>query len=169
MSKEWTYPGIVYVDLDGVLADFDKWANDYLGDISWSEEIEKPLWGRLGEVKDLYARLPVHPHAYALWNYLTENFERVEILTAIPRRAHFPDAVNHKRDWVHKHFGDCVRVNFGPYAYDKQFHIRSNYDVLIDDSSKNINQWNARGAIGFLHAHPHLDTIERMKKLFGHD
>lgn len=143
----------VYVDMDGVLADFESKAIEILGGDDWKEEIEKPNWGRLSAVQNLYEILEPMPDMMELWSFLEDRFgigHQIEILTAIPKRAHFPDAVNHKRDWIHRHIGPHVRVNFGPYAYDKQFYCKLG-DVLIDDSEMNVDQWNARAGRGILH------------------
>lgn len=57
-----------------------------------------------------------------------------------------------------------MKVNFGPYAKDKQYHCEVG-DILIDDSSINIEQWRARGGIGILHTSTD-DTIEQLRKLY---
>lgn len=155
----------VYVDMDGVLADFEGTAPLIIGEeYNWKEEVDKPNWGVLSEYPRLYRDLQVMNGAYVLMEFLQSNFRKVEILTAIPKRAKFIHAVNDKRDWIHAHFGKNIRVNFGPYAYDKQFHIRNPTDILIDDMEINITQWKDRGAIGILHTDAR-STIEQIKSL----
>lgn len=158
----------VFCDMDGVLADFERTAQEILGpDYNWKDEVEKPHWGKVGEIQDIYSRLHVMNGAHMLMDYLRNNFDKVEILTAIPKRASFPTAVNDKRNWIHKHFGSEIRVNFGPYAEDKQYHIRDMHDILIDDMVRNIDQWHKRGGIGFTHVDAR-DTIFRMQQYFNH-
>jgi len=154
----------VYVDLDGVLADFDNFGLETFGP-DWRKEVEKDNWGAFSEIQDLYMQLnPLHD-AQVLWDYLHSTFPHsdVQILTAIPKRAYFPEAVNDKRDWVHKHFSNKTRVNFGPYAYDKQFHCLPG-DILIDDMVRNIDQWNMVGGIGIVHTSAEA-TIAELKKV----
>lgn len=155
----------VYLDLDGVLADFngttDRILKDLHGpDFDWDTEVRKPMWGLVGDIKDLYSRLDVLPDAHELVEYVGR-YGNVEILTAIPRRGYFPDAVDHKREWVAKHFPEIKHINFGPYAKDKQYHYRRG-DILIDDTSPNVNQWIARGGYAVLHTTT-ADTIEQME------
>ena len=150
----------VYVDLDGVLANMEGYLHTHFGE-HWKKEIEKPNWGKVSELHQrMYFELDPLADAHELWEWLTENFNDVQILTAIPKRAHFPNSVNDKRDWVHKHFGSHVKVNFGPFAYDKQFHCKPG-DVLIDDMKPNITQWNDAGGVGILHKSAD-ETISRM-------
>ena len=150
----------IYVDLDGVLANMEGYLQRHYGD-NWKTEIEKPNWGDVATSHQrLYLDLEPMADAHELWDWLNKTYNHVEILTAIPKRAYFPNAVNDKRDWVHKHFGKSVKVNFGPYAYDKQFHCTPG-DILIDDMQINIEQWNTVGGYGILHT-----TAEDSIKLF---
>ena len=152
---------IVWVDLDGVLANFEKEVEFLVGS-NWKEEIDSPNWGKIAEFQDIYLNLPRMDDAYDLWEFLTANFHNVQILTAIPRRAYFPDAVNHKREWVHKHFGPDVKVNFGPYAQDKQYHCRPG-DLLIDDMKINCDQWRDRKGWSVCHTSAG-DTINEIRR-----
>lgn len=158
---------MIYLDMDGVLADFNGSTNKILKEMGcqddWKVEVEKPYWGMIGlSIKDIYARLEVLPDAMELVEFCLSQTDDVEILTAIPRRAHFPDAVDHKREWINKNFPMIKHVNYGPYAKDKQYHCRRNSDILIDDSEINIEQWNAKGGIGILHMNTAL-TIATYK------
>lgn len=155
---------IVYLDMDGVLADFEGTSQMLLGpEFNWKEEVGKPNWGKLHSIQNLYALLQPLPDAFELWEFVNAHYDDVRILTAIPKRAHFPEAVNDKRDWIHKLFGAHVEVCFGPYAYDKQFHCRAG-DILIDDAAINIGQWNDRNGLGILHTSTR-DTVQKLIEL----
>lgn len=155
----------VYLDMDGVLADFEGTVQALLGtDTNWKEEIEKPNWGEVSQIQNLYSILQPMHDAQELWDFVTSKFNDVQILTAIPKRAHFPEAVNDKRNWIYKHFGSSVKVNFGPYAYDKQFHCKR-HDILIDDAAINIRQWHARNGVGILHQNAKT-TISLLRDMF---
>lgn len=157
----------IYLDLDGVLADFNGTTDFILKgmgcETGWKEEVEKPMWGIVGShIKEIYSLLNVLPDAHELVDYAFDySMGNVEILTAIPRRGHFPDAVDHKRAWVAKHFPKITKVNFGPYAKDKQYHYKLG-DILIDDSEQNIIQWKSRGGFAVLHTST-KNTIEHME------
>jgi len=155
----------IYLDLDGVLADFEGTAirilkDEFGGLYDWKQEIEESNWGIFGSnIQNIYERLDVMSDARALVEYVSR-FGNVEILTAIPKRGYFPESVNHKRAWVDKNFPG-LKTNFGPYAIDKQYHFKRG-DVLIDDSSMNIEQWNDVGGLGILHINTD-DTIEQLE------
>jgi hypothetical protein len=53
---------------------------------------------------------------------------------------------------------------FGPYSKDKHQHCRPG-DILIDDRSSNIEEWQAAGGIA-IH-HKNIDTtLQELSKLF---
>ena len=158
----------IFLDLDGVLADFNGTTDAILKDLGcpndWKTEVERPMWGMVGShIKDIYSRLNVLPDAKELVDFCMNHCDDVQVLTAIPRRGYFPDAVDHKRAWVAKHFPEIKHVNFGPYAKDKQYHLRQPDDMLIDDSKMNIKQWIARGGQGYLHTSTN-DTIYQIQQ-----
>lgn len=144
---------MVYLDMDGVLVDFEGKAREWYGD-AWRQEIESPNWGRFAEHQDLYDVLPMMPDALELYDgccKIAGSKHNVQILTALPSRALFASAAEDKIKWARRHIDSNIRVVFGPYARDKQFHLRHPGDVLIDDMIRNINQWNELGGIGILH------------------
>ena len=51
----------IYLDMDGVVADFNKFASDLLGrEISWEgKDLSEEEWDRLGAVENLYYKLPL--------------------------------------------------------------------------------------------------------------
>jgi len=152
---------IVYVDLDGVLADFDSALNEIRGGEELSTE---ELWVKVAPYGDgLYACLELMPDASKLWNWISVYFDNIQILTAIPRRSTVPTAEADKRAWVATNFGTNIKVNIGPYARDKQKHCKPG-DILIDDKHSNIAEWVAKGGIGILHTSA-SDTIKQLTKL----
>jgi hypothetical protein len=161
------------LDMDGVLADFEGWAVETFGSVKqWKSEIDKPDWGRFTEYPDIYAILPPMPDAMDLYNGCVElmgDRNRVQILTALPNRARaaFPDAAKHKIEWAKKYIHPSIRVHFGPFAQDKQYHKQHPNDVLIDDMIQNIDQWNAVGGCGILHtsAANSLKELKELKKI----
>lgn len=141
----------VFVDLDGVLADFDTGKQLLFGDESFSSDFYRKaiMWKIIEEQHpSFYLDLPVISDAHILWEYLRPH--NPIILTAIPSRIHLPRSTTDKRIWTHKNFGDDVEVRFGPFSIDKQFHCKPG-DVLIDDKLLNIEQWINRGGCGILH------------------
>lgn len=151
----------LYVDMDGVTFDWHRSASRIIPTLQ--KEISDGFkW------EDLYAGEPfmyrdmeLMADAMILWNYIQHH--NPEILTAIPRRFQWPECCAQKREAVYRKFGPTVKVNFGPFAIDKQFYCRNPSDVLIDDHEMNIDQWIARGGIGILHTSA-SDTIRQLKE-----
>src|ERR1035437_8812845 len=89
---------VIYLDLDGVLADFEGWAATTFGD--WRKEIDSPQWGRFGEFQNLFELLPLMEGAVELYQTCVEvigDKNQVQILTALPNRAEIsmPDAAKY--------------------------------------------------------------------------
>lgn len=139
----------IFVDLDGVLADWFTAASKMLNN-NFKDGSNDFDWEDLfNSNPNMYRELPLMPDAMLLWKHI-EKYNPV-ILTAIPSRWHWPQATAQKRNWVHEHFGEHVDVRFGPFAIDKQFHCVHNQCLLIDDMEKNIVQWKAAGGPAIHH------------------
>jgi len=161
---------IIYLDMDGVQADFEGTAARIIGP-NWKKEIDKPNWGAFAEIPDWFLRLDRMPDALELYQGCLELVDgdknRVQSLTALPKRAHhvFPDAAQHKIEWSRLEMSKDLRVHFGPFAQDKQYHISHEHDVLIDDMYINIKQWRGAGGIGIEHKSAET-TLRQLKHAF---
>lgn len=142
----------IYLDLDGVLADFDKEIdNIYSG--NRPKEIKEDEWSFIKELApELYLHLEKMPSANRLVNSLRILGFEPKILTAIPKRILWPEVVAHKRAWVQDNFGN-LEVYFGPYAVDKQYFCKPGH-ILIDDMLINIQQWHSKGGYGWVYKDP---------------
>jgi hypothetical protein len=150
----------IYVDMDGVIADFDAFVLKHMGRTYGANEPggthkDQELWDFLENVPNLYRQLEPTPYAYDLWNLVQSFGANVEILTAIPRRASTPASLlatseQDKRDWMAHYFNADVKVNLGPLSKDKWKHA-SPGDILIDDRRDNIQDWHNVGGVAILH------------------
>lgn len=155
---------IIYLDLDGVLADFDKRADQLLGP-EHTYLATKEDWDILRQKDpEFFLNLDLMPSARELWKYVKELVEGsshdLKILTALPFRADWPEVKDHKRKWVRKHFCKDIEVLFGPFSRDKQKHCKPG-DILIDDREDNINAWNEAGGIGVLYKDPKSTKLSK--------
>ena len=145
----------IFLDLDGVLADFDKFVFDNLGRTFNHMDgpgDDKVMWDFLSSVDRLYLKLEPTPYAQELVDLAFTTGADVEILTAIPRRTSMPTAHIDKIQWVEQYFGPDLKVNIGPYSRDKFKHCKTPGDVLIDDRVDNIQEWiNKSMGIGICH------------------
>ena len=159
----------IYVDLDGVLADFVKGVAKLL-DGGYSEKryesdskYRSKMWKAVKEYSKkggkLWLELEPMSDAKKLWDYV-KNYDP-EILSATGNPEYGAGEQKHK--WVAKHVDPKVKVNLTRTSAEKANHAKENY-ILIDDKSKSINPWKAAGGIGILHKNA-ANTIAQLKKL----
>jgi 5'(3')-deoxyribonucleotidase len=142
----------IYIDMDGVVADFDAEARRLLkrnntDDASSNERWPEHEWQRLRDHEHLYRHLPKTSYADRIMT-LARQFRdnlgwNLYMLTAIPRNNDMPHCFHDKIRWMADHYPD-VTVFFGPFSHDKQHHCRVG-DILVDDRTSNIEEWQARG------------------------
>ena len=161
----------IYLDMDGVVADFNKFASDILGrEIGWGvQDLSSEEWDKLNQVNSLYFKLPLIEGSTRLVG-IAKSFStrfNVEFLTAVPRVTTMPSAALDKKMWIDKYFPG-MKVNYGPYSRDKQKWAKPG-DILVDDKPSNIEEWvNAKG-IGILHKDNFNVTIDYLLQAIDND
>lgn len=149
----------IFLDCDGVLADFDSGARDVLG--RYPRQFEKlygadTLWTRLENTPDFYRDLPLMPDAMQL----VEGVRHLDvtILTGVPRGGW---AEEQKVLWAAEHFPHlpiiCCR------SAEKRAHMRRG-DVLIDDWPQYRHYWLEHGGV-FI---SHYDAETSLAALWAH-
>lgn len=147
----------IFVDMDGVLADFDRFVMERMGR-TFSHIVgpgaDREMWDFIQGVEDFFYLLEPTPYAKELWDAVKAVGCHKAILTAIPRRATMEGAEDQKRRWFPKNesiFGTNVDFRIGPFSRDKWKHAKPG-DILIDDRVDNINDWATKGkGIGIYH------------------
>jgi 5'(3')-deoxyribonucleotidase len=148
----------VYVDMDGVLADFfGAWSKmsgvDHYKDIG---NVEAAL-DMIRQHPTFWIDLPVLPNAGKLLGFIKKNFGHYKICSS--PLAGDNRSEPQKREWVKKHLGNFppneVIITHNKPAYATQADGTQN--ILIDDFGKNIAAWNAAGGIGVKHKDNKLD------------
>ena len=158
---------VVYLDMDGVIADFNGYTINKLGRTLDEFPSSHEAWEAMTPYMDeLYASLELMHDAQMLVNGVIElsNLHNCEygVLTAVPKLKRAPLAKNNKIAWLDKHFPMLLKnFNLGPWAEHKQFHCQVG-DILIDDSELNIPQWISRGGVGILHTSAE-ESLEKLK------
>jgi hypothetical protein len=150
----------LYLDCDGVLADFDKGAAAALGMPPRAYQKRHGIvrfWNKLAKAPDFYFGLPLLPDAERL-------FEAVRhlgpiILTGLPVGNW---AADQKVRWAAKHFPGTRIIT--TMARDKRDHARPG-DVLVDDQPRHAHLWEEAGGI-FIHHRSVDETLERLKEYF---
>lgn len=159
---------LIYVDLDGVLVDFNKFAREVIGcnvaDFEADKQIKRLFWSRVNnrhkEGKPFFGAMDPLPDVFVLWDYV-KKYDPI-ILSATGRTK---NAGNEKRDWVKRHLGQRAADTalFVESAQDKAQYANRN-SILIDDRTKAIQPWIDAGGIGIHHISA-SDSIQQLKKL----
>ena len=143
----------LYLDMDGVVADFDAYAYDVLGLPPSGGIYPNDKWSKLTENPRIYRDLKKTPEADDLVKLCKDvcvqfNYD-LKFLTAVPKGNDVPWAFHDKVYWAREHF-PTIPVMFGPFSKDKHIHCKPG-DVLIDDRISNIEEWRAAGGFGIHH------------------
>ena len=149
----------LYLDCDGVLADFDRGAEKILGApprVFQDKHGAGRFWARLAQHPDFFGSLPLMPGA-------TELFDAVRhlhpiILTGLPRGNW---AAPQKVEWAARHSPGTRIITC--MAVDKRKHAHPG-DVLVDDMLKHRHLWEANGGV-FVHHRSAADSIAQLRRL----
>ena len=150
----------LYLDADGVLADFDKGATAVLGLHPKAYERRHGLvrfWRKIASTPDFYFGLPLMPDAMELFDAV-RHLDPV-ILTGMPRGNW---AADQKVRWAARYFPGTRIIT--TMARDKRDHAREG-DVLVDDQNKHRHLWEDAGGV-FIHHRNAADTIEQLGAFF---
>ena len=160
---------MIYLDMDGVLADFDRGVKELCGLEPLSQNGKRRdrkrddlMWERIRETDHFYDRLELMPGAKELFDSLYGKYgNQCEILTGVPRKERgIVTAEQDKRNWTRRLLSEKVKVNT-VYRREKQEYCKGPDSVLIDDREKTIREWQALGGTGILH----VSAEETFKKL----
>ena len=140
-----------YLDLDGVMVDFDSEITKHTPFETYTQENAKEIWKYLEKVPNLFLNASRMPNSIELFDLLVRRFGiNLEILTALPLiTGNLVTAHRDKREWVANRLSPVVQVNAVQHWSHKKYFCRPN-DILIDDSPRNIKDWESVGGIGIL-------------------
>ena len=150
----------LYLDCDGVLADFDKGATAVLGLPPRAYEARHGIgrfWAKLATASDFYFGLPLMPDAMELFDAV-RHLHPV-ILTGLPRGNW---AADQKVRWAARYFPGTRIIT--TMARDKRDHAKEG-DVLVDDQVKHRHLWEEVGGI-FIHHKNARDTLRQLEAYF---
>ncbi len=175
---------VIFVDLDGVLADFDRAVEEITG-LPPSQQTPRAMWPRLAGAPDFYATIPWMPDGLELW-------ERVEpldpvVLTGLPRGNW---AKPQKLEWCRRELGPEVPViacmsrektekawewleahrggaRGAGGAHSPGGHspgMERTVPVLIDDRASTREPWEAAGGV-FIHHTSAEQSVRALEEL----
>lgn len=134
----------LFVDMDGVLADFDAHHETVFG-VRADKLADNVDWKAVRAVKDFYLNIPPMADLPELWDFIGRF--RPIVLTGVPRSV--AEAPENKRAWVRKHLGDAVEVRCCA-SKEKCRHAKPG-DILIDDWEKYRDLWIGAGGRWITH------------------
>ena len=137
----------LFLDCDGVLADFDAAAQLLFGMKSrTAQELlgNKEFWWRIRKSGDFYRKLPLVPDALELFHAVAHL--NPIILTGVPLGGW---AEPQKIAWAAHHFPNTPMITCA--SREKFLHMRHVGDVLVDDYLRYREVWEEAGGIFILH------------------
>ena len=150
----------LFLDADGVLADFDLGTRRLLG-ATPREFIAKhgrgAFWKRLARAPDFYAALPEMPDARKLFDAVEHL--KPTILTGLPLGSW---AAPQKVRWAAEHFPRVPIITC--MARDKHKHMHPG-DVLVDDREKHRAAYEESGVV-FVHHRNAEDSLRQLARIF---
>ena len=157
----------VYLDMDGVLADFDRRAIEIVGIRPRDFEDKNgvaALWDKIDAYPGFFASLDLMPDAMELWEGVYENFGEPIILTGTPKREPIrQQAAEQKVVWAKKNFGSSVKI-ITCLSAEKKHVLGERADVLVDDWHKYMHLWEGAGGKFILHT----SAEKSLKELADH-
>jgi hypothetical protein len=152
----------IYLDMDGVIADFDGRYKQLYKIYPSEADTYKVFDGFFAQfiADEQFAKLDLLPDAIELIEYLKTLSIPTEILSSTSSERRDADIRKQKLEWLDKH-GITFPVNLVPGKRFKKDYSNPSV-LLIDDTSVNIDQWRKEGGIGILHTDT-LTTLNILK------
>lgn len=150
----------LFLDCDGVLADFDAGVKSALGMSARAFEARHgkgEFWRRLARTPDFYATLPLLGDARILFDAV-RHLDPI-ILTGLPLGKW---AAPQKMRWAEDHFPGTHMITC--MARDKYRHMTGN-DVLVDDREDHRSKWEDAGGI-FVHHRGAGESLAELARIF---
>ena len=137
----------LYLDLDGVMADFDA-AFPVVFGLDHKSMADAAMWEKINAHPSFFRDLPPCPGARDFFHEI-EHLSPI-ILTACPR-TNYAKVAGQKREWVRANLSRELTVLPVMGGRNKPLFMHAAGDVLIDDWEKNTLAWTAAGGLSILH------------------
>ena len=153
----------IFVDLDGVMSNLNKFVMQHTGRSFHELRSEHKFTDFVQRYRakhgSLFDRLEKMPDADILWGYIETH--RPNILTATGPL--YEEGAKEKIAWVRKNLNGFGRIYTVVSGKDK-YRYASPDSIIIDDTPVAINNWRQVGGIGILHTSAR-ETINTLYKL----
>ena len=160
----------VYLDMDGVLADFFGGVEKMYGVEHWKQltndktkDLKKEVIDRITGT-DFFATLPKFDSADQLIAMIKEFTGGTYSINTSPLRGDHENSAKYKRVWINNNIERPAEIivtgRKESYAKDK---ASGTPNILIDDRPVNIQRWQAAGGYGILYQ-ANRDSLDKVKK-----
>ena len=154
----------IYLDIDGVFADFAGYIKKLSGKSPEDFESKNKLWKILGDDVEAgnkpFSNFKKLSDADKLFNYVKKYNP---VFLSATGKSMAEEIGKQKCEWIQKYYPNS-RLILVNDATDKAKYVSNSHSILIDDRTKSIDPWIAAGGIGILHITAE-DTINKLKKL----
>lgn len=143
---------MIYLDMDGVIADFDKKYIELHGITPREAEKHKKFDHLFTEFiqKKGFQTLNLMPGAIDGLTFLRKHLTvPTQILSSTANEARYDEISKQKKIWLETH-GITFTPNFVPGKRHK-YKFAAPDHIIIDDTESVIDQWKEAGGIGILH------------------
>lgn len=137
----------IYLDLDGVMADFDGSFPAVFG-LDHRSMADDDMWLKINGHPTFFRDLPPMAGAVDFFRSI-EHLEPI-ILTACPK-SNYAHVATQKVEWVRAHLSGHVTVLPVLGGSSKPLFMHAKGDILIDDFRRNTEAWAAAGGHAILH------------------
>lgn len=159
----------LYLDMDGVLADFDTVAGKITGkdtSMATGTLLTPDDWKKIKADKNFWFDLPQMPNLHILWDFVKQ-FEP-HILSAYTNEDK-ENGIRGKTSWIKKNLGNIPssKIHLVERHEKQQFAVNKTTgkpNVLVDDYKKNIDEWRKAGGFPVHHVGVR-STIAKLKLL----
>ena len=159
---ENSYPArpVVYVDMDGVLADMWGQVARHHGVSHWRKARKKQRVEQIAKQPGFFKKLPALPNAARLIRSVLKAVGKYSILSS-PMQSRVDQSSEEKTLWLQHHLKHNAPTAI-IYDHNKEKYARQSDgtpNILIDDFETNVELWRARGGIGILYKDQEIDSV----------
>ena len=142
----------IYVDMDGVLCDFELMFTSHTGE---DPDLLEPteLWELVDKIPNFWSDMPWMPDGKKLWEAVLPYNP-----TILSAPAKNPRCIPEKKEWVKNNLGEVPSI----FETQKEKYAEEGA-ILIDDKPENIEKWNQAGGIGILYTSTE-DALEQLQQ-----